>query len=195
MKKKKATPIVTDILIDKALDIDIKILTPMRQSKIDAIKIGTTEIFNTAGIQVNMTIEKLLGPQFKEFEFVEVEENCPMNNPSEDIREMARELRNATENKIVVFICKMVSIVGMRGIMGGCSSFPDEGPTAVIAANIRSKYLLAHEVAHLLGLPHVTDNDQLMTNEAPDKFTLIPPKLVESEIERIRESNLVSNLT
>jgi len=194
MKKKKAAPIVTVRLIDKALDIHIKILTSIRQSKINAIKSGTTEIFNTAGIQVNMIFEKLSGPQFKEFEIVEVEARCPMNNPSEDIRVMAQELRNAPNNIIVAFICKMVNIVGMNGIVAGCSSFPNEGPTTVIAVGIPSKYLLAHEIGHLLGLDHVSDNDQLMTSEGTGNFTSTPPKLIDSEIEKLRENNLLQNL-
>ena len=51
-----------------------------------------------------------------------------------------------------------------------------------VTASYCSKYTMAHEVGHVLGLAHVSDNNRLMTGLGTDNITNPPPDLLASEI-------------
>ena len=63
----------------------------------------------------------------------------------------------------------------------GCAAFPTNRPSAVVAS-IASEWTLGHEVGHVLGLPHVTPTDRLMTGGGTNNITNPPSDLVASEV-------------
>ncbi|WP_108718751.1 hypothetical protein [Miniimonas sp. S16] len=64
--------------------------------------------------------------------------------------------------------------------LNGCASHPNGLPSVVVASGA-SQWTLGHEVGHVLGLPHVNDNNRLMTGNGTFNITNPPPDLVGSE--------------
>ena len=62
----------------------------------------------------------------------------------------------------------------------GCAAFPAGRPGAVVASGA-SAWTVGHEVGHVLGLSHVSDNNRLMTGLGTDNITNAPPDLIASE--------------
>jgi outer membrane protein OmpA-like peptidoglycan-associated protein len=71
----------------------------------------------------------------------------------------------------------------------GCCAHPPGRP-GVIVARGASRWSLAHEVAHVLGLSHVANSDRLMTGAGTSGITNPPPDLIASEIRTMERSAL-----
>jgi hypothetical protein len=71
----------------------------------------------------------------------------------------------------------------------GCASHPAGQPGAVVAS-IASQWTLAHEIGHVLGLSHVSDNNRLMTGGGTSNITNPPPDLIPSEAATMQSSTL-----
>jgi hypothetical protein len=71
----------------------------------------------------------------------------------------------------------------------GCAAHPAGTPGAVVAQGA-TKWTLAHEVGHVLGLIHVDDNKRLMTGNGTLHITNEPPDLITSEIQTMYASDL-----
>jgi hypothetical protein len=70
--------------------------------------------------------------------------------------------------------------------MNGCASSPTGSPGAVVASGA-SRVTLAHEVGHVLGLPHVDDRQNLMTSRGTS--TIVgEPVLTEAQIRTMQNS-------
>ena len=75
----------------------------------------------------------------------------------------------------------------------GCAAHPRRRPGAVVA-RIASRYTLAHEIGHVLGLNHVNNNNRLMTGNGTFNITNPPPNLTSAEGNTMKDSNLTMNL-
>jgi hypothetical protein len=82
--------------------------------------------------------------------------------------------------------------------LNGCANYPLNRPGAVVT-QIASRWTLAHEVGHVLGLDHVDDPpptgrardfDRLMTGGGTGNITNAPPDLSRFEIDTMKQSNL-----
>jgi uncharacterized protein with LGFP repeats len=82
---------------------------------------------------------------------------------------------NAAGNDVVVYFVRST-----QPPYNGCAAYPPGRPGAVVASGA-SAWTLAHEVGHVLGLPHVNDNNRLMTGNGTDNITNPPPDLIASE--------------
>ena len=71
----------------------------------------------------------------------------------------------------------------------GCATHPAGMPGAVVA-QLATKWTLAHEVGHVLGLAHVDSNRRLMTGNGTANITNEPPDLITSEIQTMYASDL-----
>ena len=66
----------------------------------------------------------------------------------------------------------------------GCAAHPSDRP-GVIISNYATKWTMAHEVGHVLGLYHVSDARRLMTGNGTANIIEPPPDLIQSEIDTI----------
>jgi hypothetical protein len=81
--------------------------------------------------------------------------------------------------------------------LNGCARFPP-GKPGLVVAHMSSRWTLAHEVGHVLGLDHVADpNDHrsLMTGSGTLEIGSTPPVLSVPEVNRIRNSPLTGPVT
>lgn len=69
----------------------------------------------------------------------------------------------------------------------GCAAHPENRPGAVVT-RLASRWTLAHEVAHVLGLAHTADPTRLMTSGDTSKIALDVPSLTDDEIHTMRAS-------
>jgi hypothetical protein len=95
---------------------------------------------------------------------------------------------NAGANDVVVYFIR--STVPP---FNGCAAHPPGRPGAVVVQNA-TQWTLAHEVGHVLGLPHVNNNDRLMTGNGTGNITNPPPDLIASEATTMRNSAFTQNL-
>ena len=72
----------------------------------------------------------------------------------------------------------------------GCAAH-DGRPSCVVVRGA-TRFTLAHEVGHVLGLNHVNDNNRLMTGNGTANITNPPPDLIASEGQTMMASNLTN---
>ena len=75
--------------------------------------------------------------------------------------------------------------------LNGCAAHPAGRPSAVITS-VASRWTMAHECGHVLGLRHVTDNNRLMTGGGTWNITNPPPDLIQSEVDTMIASPLTA---
>ncbi len=75
--------------------------------------------------------------------------------------------------------------------MNGCAAHPPDQPGVIIASSLANEWTLAHQIGHLLGLPHVEDVDRLMTRRRTDNIEATPPEVTEAELASMLESPLL----
>jgi hypothetical protein len=72
----------------------------------------------------------------------------------------------------------------------GCSAHAPQQPSLVIVSDA-SRWTLAHELGHVMGLSHVIPLDRLMTGQGTDLINATPPHLANDEIRQIMSSEYV----
>lgn len=96
---------------------------------------------------------------------------------------------NVLAGDIVVYFVRST-----RPPSNGCAASPPGQPGAVVA-QVASRVTMAHEIGHVLGLPHCDDGgpclfDRLMTGCGTNNITNLPPDLISSEIVSLNDSPL-----
>jgi hypothetical protein len=109
---------------------------------------------------------------------------CTLGTTTAEQDQLFANRNNAGPNDVVVYFVR--STVPP---FNGCATHPAGRPGAVVAS-IASPWTLAHEVGHVLGLRHVSDNNRLMTGGGTANITNPPPDLVPSEASTMQTSPL-----
>lgn len=92
--------------------------------------------------------------------------------------------RRVRPNDVVVYFVRTTSPT-----LNGCCAHPPGRP-GVVVTSIASRFTMAHEIGHILGLPHVASTDRLMTGAGTGNITNPPPDLVPSEVQTMTASPL-----
>jgi hypothetical protein len=164
--------------------VHVKILTAPTVS-IDTMFTSMRQVYNTAGITVNrLTTENLNLPLLNVVDIGE----CA-GQTTADQGELFTHRSNVGTNELVVYFVQ--STVPPAN---GCAVHPDGKPGAVVT-KVASQWTMAHEIGHVLGLPHCDTHDQclldrLMTSCGTDNITNPPPDLVATEVGTMQDSKL-----
>lgn len=173
------------------LRLHLKVLSAPRIS-IPTMLRSMRQVFGPAGIAVTVaSVERLRLPALEELDI-----RCPANPASTccpfpcptallnpEHLTLFTHRRGAGRQDIVVYFVR-ATLPSSRG----CCAHPVGLPGVVVAA-VASPWTLAHEVAHVLGLPHVNDTDRLMFRNT-GSITNPPPDLTPDEIQTLHRSPL-----
>ena len=162
------------------------LMEPTRFSLTDMIS-AMKQLYAAHGIHVEVSsTERISRPDLMDVEVG----RCVSDETTAEQRELFSIRGNISSSEIVVYCCRSTDPP-----YNGCAAHPAGIPACVIVAGA-SKWSLAHEVGHVLGLPHVDRRpncllDRLMTECGTDNITNLPPDFAPSEITKIRNSGLV----
>lgn len=141
-----------------------------------------TQVYASVGIRVILgTTENLSLPGT----FLDIDVGgCTSGSTTSEQDQLFSNRNNVGPDDVVVYFVR--STVPP---FNGCAAHPSGRPGAVVAS-IASQWTLAHEVGHVMGLNHVTDNNRLMTGGGTNNITNPPPDLVPSEASTMQTSRL-----
>jgi hypothetical protein len=122
-------------------------------------------------------------------------DGCFLGQPTAEVEDLFANRNNAADNDLVIYIVQ--TLVGGAGNFVGCASHPDGQPGATIVQS-SARWLLAHEVGHVLGLLHVpttpsSNSDFLMWPNIG--WTNVPPDISAAQVAQMIDSDLTRRLT
>jgi Met-zincin len=118
---------------------------------------------------------------------------CRLGQPTQEQRDLFANRNDVGNNELVIYI--VTNLIGGAGNFLGCATHPDGQPgAAVVQANAR--WLVAHEVGHVLGLRHVCEGTSCVPGNSDSLmfpnvgWTNVPPDLSDGENSTMRNSGL-----
>ncbi|OJD90250.1 hypothetical protein MCCC1A01412_14805 [Bacillus anthracis] len=147
------------------------------------------DLFAQGGIAVYQgTTEDLSNnPNLQQLKDIHVGECRRNEQPSQEIIELFNNRNYVGPNELVIYLVDNIT-TDSSGFPSGCAVYPNGKPGAVVNCNFspngtgdskRFAWLVAHEVAHVLGLNHSPNQDNLMYEGL--RFTILPPQLTYSD--------------
>jgi hypothetical protein len=100
---------------------------------------------------------------------------CTMGSVTTEQTQLFTNRNSAGANDVIAYFVRTT-----QPPYNGCASHPAGKPGAVVASGA-SVWTMAHEIGHVLGLSHVSDNNRLMTGLGTDNITNPPPDIIASE--------------
>ena len=151
----------------------------------DQMVASMRQVYNAAGFEVEIASRENLNlPALNDVNVGE----CRMGTTTQAQNQLFGNRNNVGANDIAVYFVR--STVPPSN---GCAAHPAGRPSCVVARGATT-WTLAHEVGHVLGLPHVEDNDRLMTGNGTGNITNPPPDLIASEVTTMNNSGLTQDL-
>jgi hypothetical protein len=149
---------------------------------INQMIVNMTQVYASVGINVLLgTTENLNLPAT----FLDIDVGgCTSGSTTAEQDQLFSNRNNVGLDDVVAYFVRMTDPP-----FNGCAAHPSGRPSAVVAS-IASEWTLAHEIGHVLGLNHVTDNNRLMTGGGTANITNPPPDLVPSEASTMQSSRL-----
>jgi hypothetical protein len=168
----------------KCIKLHLKVLTD------PGVNVGTSliamrQVYDTAFMGVCVASRESLRdiPDFSLLDVVDVGACTPSRLTAEQLQ-LFDHKNNVAFHDISVYF-----VLATNPTLNGCAAHPRNRDGAVVAS-IASRWTMAHEIGHVLGLRHVGDNARLMFGGGTGLIVGIPT-LVQDEIRRMHDSNLV----
>jgi OmpA family len=181
--------------------LHLKILTLPKRFSIEAMLANMRRVYEPAGLLVEVvSCERLHRPSLEDLDiFCPANINqlccpfpCGTNNLNPEHVDLFRNRHNARADEIVIYFVRSTN----PGLNGCCAHPP--GRPGVVVASQASRWTMAHETAHVLGVPHVTGEPcaspafiptRLMTACGTDALRHVPT-LIPAEVMTMTGSNV-----
>lgn len=164
----------------RSIRLHIKVLVEPKKFSVDEMLVRMREVYDTASLDVELiSMEKLSIPVL---DTVTVGSCKSGQSLTIDQKKLFANRTHVRENETAVYFVGRI-----RPAMNGCAVHPRNIPGAVVRSKA-SKWTLAHEVGHVLGLYHDGSLDRLMTGDGTDYIRNEPADLVQREIDTMRRS-------
>jgi len=152
--------------------LHVKCLTAPTRFSINQMISNMRLVYATAQIGVRyVSFENLNLPSLTDLDVGA----CTMGNTTAEQNQLFANRNGAGANDVVVYFVRST-----LPPLNGCAAFPSGQPGAAVTSGA-SAWTMAHESGHVLGLPHVNDNNRLMTGNGTDNITNLPPDIIASE--------------
>jgi hypothetical protein len=172
-----------DFNLFESVRLHFKVLTTPTVS-LDQMLASMREVYEPIGFRVvRMSDETLNLPSLNTVDVG----SCVRGSTTAEQNTLFGNRNNVGANDIVVYF-----VEATNPPYNGCAAHPNGQPGAVVASGA-TRWTMGHEVGHVLGLSHVSNNDRLMTGNGTANITNPPPDLISSEITTIRNSTLTVN--
>jgi hypothetical protein len=166
--------------LTERVGLHVKILTTPTVT-INTMLASMQEVYAIAGVRVDcLSTENLNLPTLNDIDVG----LCNMGSTTNEQNQLFGNRNFVGANEVTIYFVRSTSPSN-----NGCAAFPPNRPGAVVAS-IASRWTLAHEVGHVLGLQHVTITDRLMTGGGTGNITNPPPDLINTEISTMRNNAL-----
>jgi hypothetical protein len=168
---------------DSTIRVHLKILTTPNVA-IESMIESMRQVYRTARIRVDIgSTENLNLPALNDLDVGE----CIRGRTTDEQNQLFAYRNNVGNNDISVYLVR--STVPPYN---GCAAHPG-GRNGAVVVQGATRWTMAHEVGHVLGLNHVDDNNRLMTGNGTANITNPPPDLVDAEIRAMDASALTVN--
>jgi hypothetical protein len=169
----------------KCITIHLKVLTNP-DVRLSTSLLVMRQVYDTAFLGVRVASRESLA-SISNFSLLNVVDVGACKKVTGEQAELFSHRNNVAFRDIVVYFVQLTNPT-----FNGCAVHPFNRDGAVVAS-IASKWTLAHEIGHVLGLTHVDGNNtRLMTGDGTEKIVGVPT-LTQTEISTMQSSNLVRN--
>jgi hypothetical protein len=171
-------------------------IVPITQSVDDLIRnMRDTYITARLGVEVGSTETLAADPALVDLDVGACPFPCPATPTAEQTQLFAHNA-NVGPNEVAVYFLSSVTSTG--GALNGCCAHPVGRPGVAISST-PSPWTVAHEVGHVMGLPHADTLsaclfDRLMTSCSTNNITNPPPDLDPTETGIMQASSLALGL-
>ena len=167
---------------EPTLRIHVRILYQPLHLTIEEMVEAARRVYAPAGVRLEIGTRGEL--DLPRFGIVDVGD-CLRGVLTPDIEQLFAERDGVPDGEVVVYFVRRT-----LKILNGCAAHPEGAPGAVVTARA-TRWTLAHELGHVLGLGHCSDTGRLMFGSGTRLLTRFPPLLVPAEVALIRGSPLL----
>jgi len=161
--------------IQKRVRLHLKVLAEPVTFPLGHMIEAMREVYEAKGIGVEVASEERLTlPQLEDLAVG----SCVAGSLTTEQRRLFDHRDQAGDNDVCVYLVRSTVPA-----VNGCAAHPPGRPSVVVASRA-TLWTLAHEVGHVLGLPHVNPTDRLMTIRTSE-ITNPPPDLLPVEVKRM----------
>lgn len=172
------------VIVTQRVRIHTKILT-VPDVPVDTLMQNMRDVYASAGIDVEWASTETLNlPTLNDLDVGA----CVSGQTTDEQKALFDNRNNVGSNDIAVYFVR--STVPP---LNGCAAHQAGKPSAAVVKTA-TQWTFAHEVGHVLGLSHVNNNDRLMTGNGTSNITNPPPDLVASEVTKMTNSALTTNV-